>query len=118
MQKPDCIFCKLANGEISTAMVYENDQIACFKDASPQAQTHVLIVPKQHYHNIEDLGRTAAGRDDAAAVLAAVPEIAAILGVGDSGYRVINNCGSGAGQTVFHVHFHLLSDPKLKDKLV
>ncbi len=114
----DCIFCKLAKGEIPTEMVYEDDQVACFKDANPQAETHVLIVPKKHFKDIVELSESEEGREAAAAVLAAVPKIAAKLGVCEKGFRLINNCGKGAGQSVFHVHFHLLSDKRLQETLL
>lgn len=114
----DCIFCKLANGEIPTQMVYQDEQVACFKDMNPQAETHVLIVPKKHFSDIEDLAASPEGAEAMTAVLRAVPKIARILGVREKGYRLINNCGEGAGQSVFHVHFHLLSDAKLREKLV
>lgn len=114
----DCIFCKLANGEIPTQMVYQDEKVACFRDMNPQAETHVLIVPKQHFKDIEELAASPAGREAMQAVLEAVPKIAEVLGVREAGYRLINNCGPGAGQSVFHVHFHLLSDAKLKDILV
>lgn len=114
----ECIFCKLAQGEIPTQMIFENERIACFRDANPQAQTHVLIVPKKHYKDLADLMSSPEGREDYLAVGLAIPQIARLLGVTESGYRIINNCGPGAGQSVFHVHFHLVSDPKLQETLV
>lgn len=114
----DCIFCKLANGEIPTEMVYEDDKLSCFKDINPQAETHVLIVPKAHFKDIEALAADEAGRETMTAVLEAIPKIARKLGVAEKGYRIINNCGAGAGQSVFHVHFHLLADERLKEILL
>lgn len=114
----DCIFCKLANGSIPTDMVYQNEDIACFRDANPQAETHVLIVPKAHFKDVLDLASSEEGKKAMTAVLEAVPEIVRILGLEPKGFRLINNCGKGAGQSVFHVHFHLLSDQGLKERLV
>ncbi len=117
MHEDNCIFCKLANGQIPTDMVYENEWVACFRDTNPQTQTHVLLMPKNHYADIRELASTEAGRADWAHILEAVPVIADILGVED--FRVINNRGKGAGQSVFHVHFHILSDPaKLREHLI
>ncbi len=117
MKDSDCIFCKLAHGDIPTQMVYEDERIVCFKDQSPQADVHALIVPKHHYRDLIELA--AGDPADSQAIFAAIPEIAFKLGIGDAGFRLINNCGQGAGQSVFHVHFHLLSDvEKLKEKLV
>ena len=101
----DCIFCKLANGEIPTNMVYEDDKIAAFRDLSPQAPEHVLIVPKKH---IQSLDQTAP--EDAellAHIMLKIKEIAAMLEL-ENGYRVVINTGEDGGQTVPHLHVHLL----------
>ncbi len=119
MHVDDCIFCKLANGQIPTELLYEDEQVACFRDTNPQTEVHLLLLPKKHYRDIQDLAQTEEGREDAAALLAAIPQIASRLGLSETGFRVINNCGKGAGQSVFHVHFHIMSDPaKLQDRLV
>ena len=104
-QMSDCIFCKLANGEIPTNMVYEDDKIAAFRDLEPQAPEHVLIVPKKH---IQSLDHTAP--EDAellAHIMLKIKEVAAILGL-ENGYRVVINTGADGGQTVPHLHVHLL----------
>ncbi|MBO4861388.1 MAG: histidine triad nucleotide-binding protein [Firmicutes bacterium] len=101
----DCIFCKLANGEIPTNMVYEDDKIAAFRDLEPQAPEHVLIVPKKH---IRSLDQTAP--EDAellAHIMLKIKEIAAILEL-ENGYRVVINTGADGGQSVPHLHVHLL----------
>lgn len=102
----DCIFCKLANGEIPTDMVYEDDKIACFRDAAPQAPVHCLIVPKVHIQSLNEL----AGDEQfelAGHILFKIKEIAAQEGL-ENGYRVVVNTGADGGQTVPHLHFHLL----------
>ncbi len=115
----DCIFCKLANGQIPTEMVYENDLVACFKDNNPQTRTHCLIVPKTHYRDILDMGAKADWATLGPALEDCIDQVTTKLGIKDQGFRLINNCGEGAGQSVFHVHFHLMSDPeKLKEKLL
>lgn len=101
----DCIFCKIANGEIPTNMVYEDDRIAAFRDLEPQAPEHVLIVPKNH---IQSLDQTE--EEDAellAHIMLKIKEIAAILKL-ENGYRVVINTGEDGGQTVPHLHVHLL----------
>lgn len=106
----DCIFCKLAGGEIPTNMAYEDDKIACFHDAEPQAPVHVLIVPKKHIASLNDLKD-----EDAEMVgymLMKVKDIAAMLGL-DNGYRCVINTGEDGQQTVQHLHIHLLGKRKM-----
>ena len=103
---PDCIFCKIANGEMGT-LVYEDETVAAFNDLSPQAPVHVLIIPKKHIARISDV------RDGEDAclmghIMVAANKIAAERGVAESGYRVVANCNEDAGQSVWHIHFHLL----------
>lgn len=112
----DCIFCKILAGEIPSQKVYEDDQIYAFEDINPQTPVHVLIVPKAHIASANELTQ-----DNAAVVahiFAAAGQIARQLGVAESGYRIINNCGDDAGQTVHHLHFHLLGGRSLGEKLV
>ena len=102
----DCIFCKLANGEIPTDMVYEDDKIACFRDAAPQAPVHCLIVPKVHIQSLNELS----GDEHfklAGHILCKIKDIAEQEGL-ENGYRVVINTGADGGQTVPHLHFHLL----------
>lgn len=102
----DCLFCKIINGEIPSKKVFENDKVYAFYDIAPQAPVHVVVVPKEHIccaNKIDSLNSKAV-----ADVFEAIPEIAKILGISESGYRVVNNCGKDAGQTVLHLHFHIL----------
>jgi len=102
----DCIFCNIIKGEIPSSKVYENEKIYAFNDISPVAPVHVLIIPKEHIESINDLtGENASLISD---VMLAAKEIAVQLGISESGYRVVTNCGQAAGQTVNHIHFHLL----------
>lgn len=106
----DCLFCKIASGEIPSTTVYEDDMIRVFKDLEPQAPEHVLLIPKKHISSLD-----AATEEDAeilAHLLLKVKDIAAELGM-DGGYRLVNNCGEDGGQTVQHLHFHLLGKRKL-----
>ena len=106
----DCIFCKIANKEIPSNFVYEDEQIVCFHDLEPQAPVHVLIIPKKHIASLDD-----AAAEDAQLlghILVKVKEIAEILGL-ENGYRLVNNCGEDGMQTVKHIHFHLLGKRKM-----
>lgn len=110
----DCLFCKIIAGEIPSSKVYEDDKILCFKDINPQSEVHALVVPKQHI-----CCANAINNENSAVVayiFEKIPEIAKLLGISD--YRIINNCGEGAGQTVMHLHFHILSGANLGEKLV
>ena len=102
----ECLFCKIINGEIPSDKVYENDKVYAFRDIAPQAPIHVVIVPKTHIASANDI--TADNSSAVADIYEAIPEIAKSLGISESGYRIVNNCGKDAGQTVFHIHFHLL----------
>ena len=101
----DCIFCKLANGEIPTDMVYQDDKIAVFRDASPQAPVHMLMVPKCHIASLDDL--TADHAELAAHMMLKIKEVAAQEGL-DNGYRCVINTGEDGQQTVKHLHIHIL----------
>ena len=109
----ECIFCKLANHEIPTNIVFEDDLVAAFEDANPQAPVHVLVVPKAHYENIID----DVPAETLAAMANAVKEVARIKGL-DEGFRVITNKGEAAGQTVMHLHWHVLGGKTLGEGLV
>lgn len=100
----DCIFCKIAQKEIPSTVVYEDEHTLAFEDLSPQAPVHVLVVPKAHYASIAD------GIPDEllVAVMKAANKVATIKGIEKTGYRLVTNVGSGAGQTVFHFHVHVL----------
>jgi len=107
----DCIFCKIVDGAIPAKKVYESDTVLAFNDINPAAPVHVLVIPKKHIASMED----AAGEDFAllADALQATQQIARELGVAESGYRIVNNCGKNGGQEVFHIHLHLLAGAKL-----
>ncbi len=105
----DCIFCKLANGEIPTDMVMETESIAVFKDANPQFPVHVLVVPKAHYASLNDEVPAATLGD----LMAIVSQVAEKTGIRDSGYRVIVNTGDDANQTVKHLHIHVVGGEKM-----
>ncbi len=101
----DCIFCKIANGEIPTTKIYEDDTVVAFNDLEPQAPTHVLIIPKQHIASADEIDATNS------AIIAHCFEVVAKLSKElklGGGYRVVNNCGELGGQSVKHIHFHLM----------
>lgn len=102
----DCIFCKIISGEIAGDVVYENEDVLAFRDLNPQAPTHILVIPRRHIATINDL------QDADAELLGkmylAAKEIAKNEGIDEAGYRTIMNCNAGAGQTVFHIHLHVL----------
>jgi histidine triad (HIT) family protein len=106
MADADCLFCKIISGAIEARIAYENAQVVAFHDINPQAPTHVLIVPRRHIATINDLGD--GEKDDIGALFLAAREIAEKSGFSEAGYRVTMNCNKAAGQTVFHVHLHLL----------
>jgi histidine triad (HIT) family protein len=107
----DCLFCKIRDGEIPGDMVYEDDDVLAFRDVNPQAPTHILVIPRKHIATTNDLAAA-----DAAVVgkmMLAAKKIAADEGFADEGYRLVLNCNEGAGQTVFHIHMHLLGGRRL-----
>ena len=107
----DCIFCKIAAGELGTTFVAETEHVVAFDDISPQAPTHVLVVPKRHVASVRDLDRA-----DAALwgeMLHVANEVAATKGIADSGYRLVANTGPDSGQEVHHLHVHVLGGGKL-----
>ncbi|MET8138857.1 histidine triad nucleotide-binding protein [Sphaerisporangium sp. NPDC005288] len=102
----DCLFCKIVAKEIPAAVVHETERTLAFRDVNPQAPTHVLVIPKGHYENAAALAAADDGLADA--VLKAAHDVAVQEGVADTGYRLVFNTGPQAGQTVFHVHGHVL----------
>ena len=100
-----CIFCKIVAGEIPSKKVYEDDLILAFNDIEPQAPVHVVIIPKEHIESANMI--TSENSKVIANIFETIPKLAKELGVAESGYRVINNCGVDGGQTVPHIHFHL-----------
>ena len=101
----DCIFCKIAQKEIPSNIVYEDDTTIAFRDVEPQAPTHVLVIPKKHVKSVMELG----DKELAAHILTEViPKIAKDEGIAEKGFRVVANVGEDGGQTVPHLHFHIL----------
>ena len=112
----ECIFCKIINGDIPSSKVYENEHVAVIRDINPVAPVHVLIIPKKHINNILE-----AGEGDEGVIKEmhkAVQEAAALTGVDKNGFRVIINCGKHGGQTVDHLHYHLIGGSNLGAKLI
>ena len=101
----DCLFCRIIAGEIPSSRVYEDDTILAFRDIAPQAPTHILVNPKAHISGCN--GVTAENSAVVAHIFEVIPQIARAEGL-TGGYRVVSNCGSDAGQTVPHLHFHIL----------
>lgn len=102
----DCIFCKIAAGEIPAEKVYEDDLVVGFRDLSPQAPTHVLIIPRKHIATLNDLQP-----EDEPLIghmFSAAKKVAADAGLAEGGYRTVMNCNEDGGQTVFHIHLHVL----------
>ncbi|PYG89772.1 histidine triad (HIT) family protein [Ruminiclostridium sufflavum DSM 19573] len=112
----DCLFCRIVNREIPSTPVYETDKVYAFLDIEPEAPVHVLIVPKQHISSHNAL--TEDNVDVMKDIHLAVNEIVKKLGISDSGYRLINNCGPDSGQTVFHLHYHLVGGKSLGTKIL
>lgn len=108
----DCLFCKILAGEIPSAAVYEDDLVYAFRDIDPQAPEHIIIIPRQHIASANELN--AENSDVVAAVFQAAAKIAKELGFAEKGYRIVNNCGEDGGQTVGHLHFHLLAGRSLQ----
>jgi len=107
----DCIFCKIINKEIPSTIVYEDEDIMAFNDVNPMAPVHVLIIPKKHISGLSEIS------EDDIAVVGKIQfiakKIAKEMGIEYTGYRVISNCGEDAGQTVKHLHYHLLGGKKM-----
>ena len=106
----DCLFCKIIGGQIPSTKVYEDDLVFAFRDIAPQAPTHILVVPKAHIDSCN--GITAENSAVVAHTFEVIPQIAKAENL-ENGYRVVSNCGSDAGQTVFHLHFHILGGKPL-----
>ena len=106
----DCLFCKIVAGEIPSTKVYEDELVFAFRDIAPQAPTHILVIPKVHIASVQDI--TAANSAIVARIFEVIPQIAANEGL-VNGYRVVSNCGKDAGQTVHHLHFHILGGKEL-----
>lgn len=110
----DCLFCKIIEGAIPSKKVYEDDYVYAFYDVNPNAPVHVLVVPKKHVESIDAINGD--NIDDISHVLQAIPVIASMLGL-KNGYRVVSNVGEDGGQTVKHLHFHILGGTRMPDKV-
>ena len=106
MSESNCLFCKIASGEIPADVIYESETAIAFRDINPQAPTHILIIPRKHIATINEI----AEEDEAivGSLYTAAREIAVAEGIAEEGYRAVMNCNEAAGQTVFHIHLHLL----------
>ncbi len=107
----DCLFCKMIAGEITPDTVYEDDDVLAFRDINPQAPTHVLVVPKQHVATLNDLDDSNASL--VGKMMLAAASIARQEGFAESGYRTVMNCNADGGQTVFHIHLHVLGGRRM-----
>ncbi len=107
----DCLFCKIIAGDIPADIVHETDETLAFRDITPQAPTHVLIIPRRHIARINDI--ETGDRETVGSLFTAAREIAAAEGLAEDGYRVVMNCNEAAGQTVFHLHLHLVGGRQL-----
>lgn len=107
----DCLFCRMASGEITPDIVYQNDDVLAFRDINPQAPTHVLVIPRRHVSSINEL--TEADKELVGKLYLAAQAVAQNEGIGESGYRTVMNCGEEGGQTVFHIHLHVLGGRRM-----
>ena len=106
----NCLFCKIVAGDIPSTKVYEDENILAFRDIAPQAPTHILVIPKAHIASVAEI--TAENAQIVANIFSVIPKIAEAEGL-TGGYRVVSNCGADAGQTVHHLHFHILGGKQL-----
>jgi len=102
----DCIFCKIASKGIPSKVVYEDDQVFAFDDVNPQAPVHSLVIPKRHVTSVQELGES--DRALIGHLLLTCTKVATLKGLTDHGYRLVTNTGKDGGQTVFHLHFHIM----------
>ena len=112
----DCIFCKIASGEIPSACLYDADGVYAFRDINPQAPVHFLVIPREHIASgVKDV--TAENSAMVGRCFEVIARLARQEGLEEGGYRVISNCGENAGQTVPHLHFHVLGGEKMSDRM-
>ena len=112
----NCIFCKIIKGSIPSTKVYEDEYCYAFKDINPQAPTHILVIPKEHITSCAEIDET--NEAVAGHIFTAIGKIARQEGLTEKGFRVISNCGKDAGQTVSHLHFHILAGKNMGEVLV
>lgn len=112
MSEQDCLFCKILSGEIPADIVYESDTAIGFRDINPQAPIHMVVIPRQHIATINDM----VPEDEAlvGSLFSAARQIAADEGLSEDGYRAVMNCNAAAGQTVFHIHLHVLGGRQMR----
>ena len=110
----NCLFCKIVKGEIPSTKVYEDEKVLAFRDIAPMAPTHILVIPKMHIGSVNEV--TAENAEIVAHIFTVIPQIAAAEELGN-GYRVVSNCGPDAGQTVHHLHFHILGGKQLNTEM-
>ena len=106
MTAQDCLFCRIADGEIPAEVIYQSENAIAFRDINPQAPTHALIIPRRHISTMNDLD--VGDQELVGSLFLAAKDIAQQEGLAEEGYRAVMNCGEGAGQSVFHIHLHLL----------
>ncbi|HSM31221.1 MAG TPA: histidine triad nucleotide-binding protein [Woeseiaceae bacterium] len=111
MSDKDCLFCKIVDGNLDADIVYENDSLIAFRDIDPKAPTHILLIPRRHIATMNDLQHDDEGLVGELFVTAT--KLAADEGLADDGYRVVMNCNEAAGQSVFHIHLHLMGGRKM-----
>ena len=104
----DCIFCKIIKGEIPSKKIYEDDKVLAFNDISPEAPVHFLVIPKEHIESANDINEE--NVEIVSHIFMVINKIARELGINETGYRIVNNCGEHGGQTVKHMHFHVLGE--------
>ncbi|MGI6452990.1 MAG: histidine triad nucleotide-binding protein [Syntrophomonadaceae bacterium] len=107
----DCIFCKIINKEIPSTIVFENDRILAIKDINPAAPVHILLIPKNHIDSLDSVSDQ--DIDLLGNIQVAAAQLAKELDISNQGYRLVNNCGEWGGQTVSHIHYHLIGGRKL-----
>ena len=108
----DCIFCKIINGEIPSEKLYEDDKVYAFYDITPEAPIHFLVIPKEHIGSANDLNID--NSHIVSHIFTVINKLVVELNIANTGYRIINNCGEDGGQTVKHIHFHVLGGRNLK----
>lgn len=111
MSDTDCLFCKIVDGDLPADIVYENDSLIAFRDIDPKAPTHILLIPRRHIATMNDLQGDDKGL--AGELFVTATKLAADEGLADEGYRVVMNCNEAAGQSVFHIHLHLMGGRKM-----
>lgn len=108
----DCIFCKIINNEIPSNKIYEDDKVLAFHDINKEAPIHFLVIPKEHIQSANEINSKNA--DIISHIFVVINKIVKELGISETGYRIVNNCGKDGGQTVNHIHFHVLGQRDLK----